>query len=296
MMTSAVTSAISRKLQCKPAVADSYSYLESAVARFQQVHYLKITSRSVVELEKKPAATIQQRRKFSSWRFSDTDSRLATQTSSSPQKFRFLNAKQDSLYRKLHREIQRELSRVQARFHAVTAKLRSSATRLHAIFESLRFCWHRPKHPDFTLFTPDFSQGPSISALLENQTSGFAHFTQIQTSNNKNEEQVEEEEQDQFWGWVLGGSWWSIGDDKSARSWLDRDLMCGITVSHAVGGLPDSGASFVRCGARLGPWLVPMGPAGPGGGPAGGDLARVSGARRSTRVCDGCVEVNIAWE
>ncbi|KZV17429.1 hypothetical protein F511_06718 [Dorcoceras hygrometricum] len=25
----------------------------------------------------------------------------------------------------------------------------------------------------------------------------------------------------------------------------------------------DSGASFVRCGAWLGPWLVPMGPAGP---------------------------------
>ncbi|KZV26624.1 TMV resistance protein N-like [Dorcoceras hygrometricum] len=47
--------------------AGSHSYIESAVARFQQAYYLKITSRSVVELEKKPAATqIQQRRKFSS--------------------------------------------------------------------------------------------------------------------------------------------------------------------------------------------------------------------------------------
>ncbi|KZV58589.1 TMV resistance protein N-like [Dorcoceras hygrometricum] len=46
--------------------AGSHSYLESAVERFQQAYYLKITSRSVVELERKQAVTIQQRRKFSS--------------------------------------------------------------------------------------------------------------------------------------------------------------------------------------------------------------------------------------
>ncbi|KZV43789.1 hypothetical protein F511_38045 [Dorcoceras hygrometricum] len=38
--------------------ADSYSYPESAVARFQQVHYLKITSRSVIVLEKESVAGI----------------------------------------------------------------------------------------------------------------------------------------------------------------------------------------------------------------------------------------------
>ncbi|KZV41929.1 receptor-like protein kinase [Dorcoceras hygrometricum] len=123
---------------------------------------------------------IQQRRKFSSWRFSDVDSHLATFSS-----WRFSDA-DFIVSTKLHnsdfstqiqildagnftREIQRELSRVQARFHAVTAKFRL-------------LCWHRPKYPDFTLFTPDFSQGPSISALLENQTLGFALYTQIQTS------------------------------------------------------------------------------------------------------------------
>ncbi|KZV40210.1 hypothetical protein F511_39251 [Dorcoceras hygrometricum] len=86
---------------------------------------------------------------------------------------------------------------------------------------------------------------------------------------------------------VLGGSWWSIGDDKLARSWLDQDLTCGRTVSHVVGGLPDSGASFVRWGARLGLWLVPMEPDGPGCGPVGRDPARVAEAEWSTCVCGG---------
>ncbi|KZV21471.1 NB-ARC domain-containing disease resistance protein [Dorcoceras hygrometricum] len=89
--------------------AGSHSYLESAIARFQQAYYLKITSRSVVELEKKPAATqiqqrckptatqIQQRRKFRS----DANS-AATQIQQRRklhllhEKFRFLDAKQDS--------------------------------------------------------------------------------------------------------------------------------------------------------------------------------------------------------
>ncbi|KZV16268.1 hypothetical protein F511_36582 [Dorcoceras hygrometricum] len=76
-------------------------------------------------------------------------------------------------------------------------------------------------------------------------------------------------------------------NNKLARSWLDWDLTCGCTVPHAVGGLPDSGALFVRCGARLGTWLVPMGPAGPGGGPTGGAPSRGTEAGRSTCVCGG---------
>ncbi|KZV47845.1 mediator of RNA polymerase II transcription subunit 23 [Dorcoceras hygrometricum] len=90
-----------------------------------------------------------------------------------------------------------------------------------------------------------------------------------------------------------------VCDDKLARSWLDRDLTCGRTVSHAVGGLPDSGASFVRCGARLGQWLVlwdrldlgVVQPAGlrPWWPEQGGRCVFMAAGR------DG-VEVNIAWE
>ncbi|KZV19313.1 hypothetical protein F511_23810 [Dorcoceras hygrometricum] len=100
--------------------AGSHSYLESAVARGQQAYYLKITSRSVVELEEKPAATqIQQRHEFSSWR-------LATQTSYSPRKF----STQSKILctESFTMEIRKDSSRVQGRFRAVTIELRELTT------------------------------------------------------------------------------------------------------------------------------------------------------------------------
>ncbi|KZV20071.1 hypothetical protein F511_23021 [Dorcoceras hygrometricum] len=90
----------------------SHSYLESAVARGQQAYYLKITSRSVMELEEKPAATqIQQRHEFSSWR-------LAMQTSSSPRKF----STRSKIFctESFTMEIRKDSSRVQGRLHART--------------------------------------------------------------------------------------------------------------------------------------------------------------------------------
>ncbi|KZV48166.1 hypothetical protein F511_25955 [Dorcoceras hygrometricum] len=74
------------------------------------------TSRSVVEIEEKPAATqIQQRREFSSWH-------LATQTSSSPRKF----STQSKILctESFTMEIRKDSSHVQGRFRAVTIELR----------------------------------------------------------------------------------------------------------------------------------------------------------------------------
>ncbi|KZV56157.1 hypothetical protein F511_29670 [Dorcoceras hygrometricum] len=55
--------------------------------------------------------------------------------------------------------------------------------------------------------------------------------------------------------------------------------------------LPDSCASCVKCGSRLGPWLGPGQSSGPGGGPTGGTLSmggwsrRADGWKLACRVC-----------
>ncbi|KZV20417.1 hypothetical protein F511_35063 [Dorcoceras hygrometricum] len=123
--------------------------------RLRSVHVKSNFEGSVVELEKKPVATIQQQRfssydsaatqiqqqrNFSSWR-------LATQTSSSPRKFRFSRREARFFVQETPPvEIRKDFSCVQGRFRTVTVGLRelapcsrNSATRLHAIFESLRF-------------------------------------------------------------------------------------------------------------------------------------------------------------
>ncbi|KZV25683.1 hypothetical protein F511_04744 [Dorcoceras hygrometricum] len=60
----------------------------------------------------------------------------------------------------------------------------------------------------------------------------------------------------------------------------------GHMVSHAVGGLPDSGASFVRYVHVWGRGWFLWHP-GPGGGPSDGAPARVARAGRSMCVCGG---------
>ncbi|KZV18334.1 serine/threonine-protein kinase ATM-like [Dorcoceras hygrometricum] len=69
---------------------------------------------SVVELEKKPAATIQQRRKFSS----NADFIFSTKIQISRRETGFFVQEISPV------KIQRDLSRVQAGFHVVTDKLR----------------------------------------------------------------------------------------------------------------------------------------------------------------------------
>ncbi|KZV43183.1 hypothetical protein F511_23659 [Dorcoceras hygrometricum] len=69
-------------------------------------------------VEKKPVATIQQQRNFSSWR-------LATQTSSSPRKFGFSRCEARLFVQETPPvEIRKDCSCVQGRFHAVTVELR----------------------------------------------------------------------------------------------------------------------------------------------------------------------------
>ncbi|KZV24078.1 kinesin-4 [Dorcoceras hygrometricum] len=77
---------------------------------------------SVVELEKKPVATIQKQHNFSSWR-------LATQTSYSPRKFRFSRREARHFVQETPPvEIRKDCSCVQGRFRAVTVELREGTT------------------------------------------------------------------------------------------------------------------------------------------------------------------------
>ncbi|KZV18946.1 hypothetical protein F511_28024 [Dorcoceras hygrometricum] len=99
--------------------AGSHSYLESAVAIFQQAYYLKITSRSVVELQEKPAATrIQQQRNFSS----DADFIFSKKNSDCSTRSKILEQKTPPV------EIRKDFSRVQGRIHAILSQSSVQAT------------------------------------------------------------------------------------------------------------------------------------------------------------------------